>query len=337
MHLNRRRTLAAGVCALVALSVAACSSGTTKSSGASAAAVKKDIKVVVVSGPLTDPFFSAIKAGTAQAGKDLGVDVQYTAPSSLNNLGPDLSRLEDAAMASKPTAVVASEFLPDAQDPSLKKITAAGIPLVFMNAGPNWQSLGGLTFIGEDPTTVGLQAGEQLSDDGAKKVLCVIHVPGNPTLEARCKGLNQALTAAGGTTKTLTIPADQSSNPTAVSTAISGALRSDKSIDGVFTLGSGIAEAAAKGVKSANSTAMIGTTDLSKNVLALVKDGTLKFTVDQQPFLQGYYAILAAAQKVQYGIHPIGQVKTSPLFITKDNVDETITLNDENNGIRGAS
>lgn len=319
--------------AAITLTASACSGGGSGEGDAK----KKDIEVVVISGPLNDPFFSAMSAGAEQAGKDLGIKVNYTAPKDLSNLGPDLSRLGDAALASKPDAVVASEFLTDAQDPGLKKIADAGIPVAYINAGPNWEKLGGFTYVGEDPTLFGERAGEKLAEDGARNVLCVNHVPGNPTLEQRCTGVTDALKTAGGKAKVLTIPADQSTNPTSVTNAIAGALRSDDSIDGVLTLGSGIAENAKRAIESADSDAILGTGDLSKNVLKFIKDGSISFAIDQQPYLQGYYGVLAAAQKVELGLQPVGQIRTAPLFVTKDTVDQVIELNDNNNGVRGAA
>lgn len=329
----RRVALAALPAVILISSLAGCSAGSPSTEEDSVS----DVKVVVVSGPLSDPFFGAMKAGAEQAGKDLGVTVQYTAPTDLKNIGPDLARLTDAASAASPSAVVISEFIPDSQDPGIEKLVAADIPVVFMNAGPNWESLGGTTYIGEDPTVFGRQAGEKLAAAGAKRVLCVNHIPGNPTMDARCDGLESALSSTGGTASVLNIPADQSTNPTAITTAISGALRSDSSIDAVLTLGSGVAENAVKAVESADSSAIVGTGDLSKNVLDLIKSGELEFAIDQQPYLQGYYSVLAATQTVTLGLHPVGQVVTAPLFITKENVDETIVINDKNNGLRGAA
>ncbi|MDP1876272.1 MAG: sugar ABC transporter substrate-binding protein [Actinomycetota bacterium] len=296
-----------------------------------------EIKIVVISGPLSDPFFSALKAGAEQAGKDLGIQVDYTAPKDLTNLGPDLTRLADAALAANPDGVVAGEYIPDVQDPGFNAITDAGIPLVLINAGPNWEELGALTYIGEDPAVFGSGAGKSMAEAGVTHGLCVNHVPGNPTLEDRCKGYQEALEAAGGTATLLTIPSDQAGNPTAVTNAIAGALRSDPSIDGVFTLGSGIAENALRAISDSGSSAKLATGDLSKNVLEAVKAGTILFAVDQQPYLQGYYGVLAAAQNAKLGLHPIGQVKTAPLMVTLDNVDKTIQLNNDNNGVRGAA
>ena len=325
------------VLAALSLAVMAATAGCTGSSSDAGDTKKSDMKIVIVSGPLTDPFFSAIKAGAEQAGKDLGVDVNYTAPADLKNLGPDLSRLEDAALSAKPDAVIGSIFFPDVQGPGFKKIADAGIPLTFINSAPDWEKIGGFSYVGEDPELFGSAAAQRFIDAGATKILCVNHAPGNPTLESRCKGLEDGAKAGNATSKVLNIPADQSNNPTAVTNAISGALRSDKDIDAVLTLGSGVAENAVRAIQSADSKAILGTGDLSKNVLNFVKSGKIVFAIDQQPYLQGYYGVLAATQKVKLGIQPVGQVRSAPLFVTKDDVDKVIKFNADNAGVRGAS
>ena len=328
------RRVAAATAVLALAATAACS---TSSKDDDPQVSSKELKVTVVLGPLSDPFFSAIKAGTEQAGKDLDVKVDYTAPQDLSNLAADITRLTKAAISAKPDAIVTGNYLPDAQEPLLKQIVSDKIPLVLVHAGPDWRSLGAITYVGEEALYVGEQAGGRFTDAGAKNVLCVVHVPGNPTLADRCKGVEQTVKAAGGKAKTLTIPADQSTNPTSVTNAISGALRNDPEIDAVMTLGSGIAESAVRATDSAKSKAIIGTTDLSKNVLDDIKSGSIEFAVDQQPFLQGYYGVLAAVQHVRLGLAPSDEVKTSPNFVTKDNVDDVIRFNDENDGVRGAA
>ena len=55
------------------------------------------------------------------------------------------------------------------------------------------------------------------------------------------------------------------------------------------------------------SKAKVGTTDLSTQVLQDVADGKLLFTIDQQPYLQGYYSVLIAYQYVKYGMRPDSQ------------------------------
>lgn len=331
---SARRALAAATLAvLVTVSAAACSSD-----GPAGSSAKSDnLKITVVSGPLSDPFFGAIKAGTAQAAKDFGVKVEYTAAKDLSNLGPDYARLGDAALEGHPDGVVVSDFLPDSQDPAIKKTIAAGIPVTFMNQGLDWEKLGGLNYIGEDPTVVGEQIGQRFTEAGKKDVICFDHAAGIQVVQMRCDGLKKVVEAAGGKFTQINVPAAQASNPTVLTSALSGALRKDPNIDAIFTLGSSAAELAAKVIEEQKSSAVLATCDISTNVLNLVKDGKIAYAADQQPYLQGYYAVQSLVQYLRLGVHPIGQIGTSPNWITKENVDEVLKVNKANAGLRGAS
>ena len=71
--------------------------------------------------------------------------------------------------------------------------------------------------------------------------------------------------------------------------------------------------------------------------LEALKNGDLLFIADLQPYRDGYYALLAAYQYVQYKMLPMGQISTGPLMLTKDNVDEVLKVNQQFPGVRGAS
>ncbi|MET0768220.1 MAG: substrate-binding domain-containing protein [Aeromicrobium sp.] len=321
---------------LMATTVGACAGPDAK--GASGTAGKKsDLKITIVSAPLADPFFSAMKTGTEQAAKDFGVSVTWTAPKDFSNPAADLSRLGDAALAGKPDGIVMSYFLPDAQKPALQKAAAAGIPFTFMNSGPDWEALGALNYIGEDGTIVGTSVGERFVAAGKKNVICFNHVPGVPAVQQRCDALKKVIVGAGLKFKQVEVPVADSQNPTAVGTALGGALRADPSVDAVFTLGSSSAEVASATIDKVGSKAMLATTDLSTNVLNLIKSGKIAFASDQQPYLTGYYSVQILVQYLREGVHPIGAIDTAPNWITKDNVDAVINQNTTTKGIRGAA
>jgi len=61
------------------------------------------------------------------------------------------------------------------------------------------------------------------------------------------------------------------------------------------------------------------------------------FIADLQPYLDGYYGILAAYQYAKYKMVPLGAIPTGPLILNKDNVDEVLKINKEFPGVRGAS
>lgn len=329
---SARRAIAATVAAvLIAAAATACGDNDEASSASGT-----NYDITIVSGPLADPFFSAMKAGAEQAAKDFDVKVNYTAPKDLSNIGPDLARLGEAALAGKPDGIVFSNFVPDSQNPAIHDAIDSDIPVTFMNAGPDWQEMGGLNYVGEDPEVVGASVGQRFADAGKKDILCINHVPGNPTLELRCAAMDKVVSAAGGTTKVISIPAEQSTDPAAVTAAIAGAINDDDKVDAIFTLGSAVAEAGVRAIDQSGRDIILGTTDLSTNVLKYVKDGSIAFASDQQPYLTGYYAVQILAQYLRTQLHPIGAIDTAPNWITQDNASAVLKANDENDGIRGA-
>ena len=78
--------------------------------------------------------------------------------------------------------------------------------------------------------------GEYFAENGATKVICVNTVPGAANLEARCKGVIDGMTAAGGAAEQLPLPPTAFGNPTAVAEAIKAQLLKDPSVDGIITI-----------------------------------------------------------------------------------------------------
>jgi simple sugar transport system substrate-binding protein len=62
--------------------------------------------------------------------------------------------------------------------------------------------------------------------------------------------------------------------------------------------------------------------DLVPETLAAVKNGDLDYTIDQQPYLQGFLPVLALYLfRISGGLLFPTQTNTGLLFVTKDNVD----------------
>jgi simple sugar transport system substrate-binding protein len=71
----------------------------------------------------------------------------------------------------------------------------------------------------------------------------------------------------------------------------------------------------AKGVKG-------GGYDLLPIILNTIKSGDLDFTIDQQPYLQGFQPVIQLfLYKLSGGLMAPSNTNTGLLFITKDNVD----------------
>lgn len=293
--------------------------------------------IVLVSGDLSDPFFGAIKRGADDAAKNLGVEYSYLAS---NISGADLAKALEAAAATNPAGVAFGDWFPDAQDPISKALAEKGVPIVGYNSGPdNWpESTGAIAWVKQSDFEAGRRAAQLFVEKGAKHALCVNHGPGAALFEQRCDGLEAGMKEAGGTSTDLSIPYQDVTNPGKIMQAVQGALNGNKAIDAVFTLGSGTARDALRVVAemSGDNKPVVGTIDLSTEVLQQVADGNLLFAIDQQPYLQGYYAIAILAQEIKYGLHPVGTISTGPLAITKSTAPRVIEINTTERGIRGA-
>ncbi len=101
---------------------------------ASFAAQAQEVSIVVVShGQASDPFWSVVKNGVAEAAKDTGAKVDYRAPETFDMV--QMAQLIDAAINQNPQGIVVSIPDADALGPSIERAVAAGIPVISMNAG----------------------------------------------------------------------------------------------------------------------------------------------------------------------------------------------------------
>src|SRR6266511_1359179 len=295
----RKRLLWPVLAVVLVLLAAGCGSNKSSSTAGGASKSTGFKFAVVTHGQASDPFWSVVKNGVDQAAKDEGVTVSYQAPGTFDMVA--MSRLIDAAVASKPDGLVVS--IPDANalGPSIKKAVAAGIPVVSINSGSDvYRSLGVLTHVGQTEYEAGFQGGERMGAAGVK-VLAV----------------NLA-------------------DPTDAKNRISGAIRSAGNIDGVLALGPTGSTPALQVLQSSNQldTIKLATFDLSPEVLEAVRDGKMLFAIDQQQYIQGYLPIVFLTLYKKYGTMPGtgGVITTGPAFVTKDNAAQVIDLSKQ--GIR---
>jgi simple sugar transport system substrate-binding protein len=281
--------------------------------------------VVVTHGQASDPFWSVVQKGVAQAGKDMGVQVEYQAPQTFDMVA--MSQLIDAAVASKPDGLVVSVPDADALGPSIKAAVAAGIPVITINSGSEVsKDLGALNHVGQTEYEAGLGAGERMGEAGVTKAICVNQEVGNAGLDQRCKGFADGLAKSGGTSDVLAVDL---ADPTGAQQKVSAALTSAPDVNGILTLGpTGAAPTLAALQESGQiGTMKLATFDLSPDVLQAILDGNMLFAIDQQQYEQGYYPIVMLtlyATNLNTLANPV--IMTGPGFVTKDNAQRVIDL-----------
>jgi simple sugar transport system substrate-binding protein len=327
MFTGKKRLLAGMASGLALATLAACSSsgGAASESSASGppagggavADTPQYTFAMITHAPPVDAFWDVIQEGAKDAAAKDNIDFKYSGSIQV----PEQVTYIQNAIDSKVDGIAVT--MPDAAalGPAIKAAADAGIPVVVFNAGEkDWQQTGALAFYGEPEVLAGEFAGTRLNEMGAKHALCVIQAQGQQQLEDRCDGLTSKFS---GTVDKLY--AEGTDTASYVST-VSATLQTDPSIDAVVTLGPGLGVAVADDVKSKNGTQKVVTYAFNPDVVKRLQDGSIAFTVDQQPWLQGYMAIDSLWQ-YQFNKSVLGaqqSIATGPFLVDKDNIDTIV-------------
>ncbi|MFD0318186.1 sugar ABC transporter substrate-binding protein [Streptomyces flavalbus] len=262
-----------------------------------------------------DTFWDIVQSGAKEAAAKDNINFLY----SHDDEAQQQAQLVDAAVDKKVDGIIVTLAKPDAMKAAVARAVKAGIPVITVNSGSaQSREFGALTHIGQDETIAGRAVGEELNARGRKKALCVLHEQGNVGHEQRCDGVEETF---GGTVQRLHV---NGTNMPDVQSAIEAKLQADPSVDAVVTLGAPYADTAVKARQGAGSDAEIDTFDLNAKVAAGLKDGTLGFAVDQQPYLQGYEAV-DLLWLYRYNADALGggqPVLTGPQIVTREQAAE---------------
>jgi simple sugar transport system substrate-binding protein len=268
-----------------------------------------------------DAFWCVVQNGIETAARELGVNATV--------LGPDAFDLErvaaliDQAVAAQPDGIALTVTDADLFREPIQSALDAGIPVVAYNAGsgPVEDGIDYATYIGQDEYAGGYLGGLRLAADAGNRGVCINHSVGHTGLDRRCNGFVDALEEVG-------IPAEvlgTSDDPAESQTIIADYYTANPETDIFLTLGPNGANPfyafmEAEGLGAGDI--VHGTFDLSPEINERIKDGTTMFGIDQQPFLQGYNAVMLLMLQHRYGISPALPVTpTGPGFVDLNNVD----------------
>ena len=331
MRKTRVRTAGAlAVVAAVAVAATACSEGgkpkdVSGSSGGGGAGDNSGYTIAMITHETPgDTFWDKIKSGAQQAAANYGIDLKYS-----NDPDPGQhATLIQNAIDSHVDGIATTLDAPDAEAESVKGAMDEGIPVVAFNQGiDDYQDVGAQMYFGSDEKLAGETAGQRITDDGGQHTLCVIQDEGSVALETRCAGVKNT---SSGTENIQVNGADDSS----VVSSLQAKLSEDDSIDYIVTLGAPIALDALQAIDAAGSDAKLVTFDLNTDAAKAIKDGSIEFSIDQQPYVQGYLAVTSLYLNVKNGndIGGGGPVLTGPSFVDASNIDAILPFTE--NGTR---
>jgi simple sugar transport system substrate-binding protein len=321
---SRRSLRTLAVLGVAAVALTACSSqgGAPASSGGGSAPAAggdgtKYTIAMITHEQAGDTFWDKIRAGAQDAATEHGIDLKY----SNNENGPEQATLVQNAIDSKVNGIAVTLSNADAVIPAAKKGADAGIPVVVFNQGiDQYQDAGSKMYFGSDEALAGQTVGEKLAAaDPGGKTLCIIQAQGSVALETRCQGVK------AGFANTENLQVNGADLPS-VQQTIQSKLAQDSSITNIVTLGAPIALAALQAEEAAGKTAKLATFDLNQETAQAIKDGKIQFSVDQQPYVQGYMAVTSLWLNLSNG-NDIGGGKptlTGPSIVDSTNIDQIL-------------
>lgn len=292
--------------------------------GFKSAALAEPTFIMVTHSPASDTYWVSVVKGLEQAGKDLGVKVQYRGiENNLNDPNQQRRNLE-AAIAAKPDGIIVSDPTPASLNATIKKASDAGIPVIIVNQGGDQvANVGALAFVGDDPGKQGALAAAQFNGFGSKHALIITAPIGALSfLDART---NEFKRAFAGTSTLAEIPLTDFNNSNRIKTIAEAQLQKDASIDAVFSIGGCCIAAmtqARADLGDRGKGMRWGTIDVTAGATKSLQAHELDFALDAQQYAQGYYPVVMLALYVRQAIQPADVVfNTGPIVITSKNVD----------------
>lgn len=280
-------------------------------------------KFVFVNHVTTNPFFVPTIYGIQDACKMTGCTYSWTG--SETSQVNEMVNAIDTAIAANADGIATSIIDPTAFNAPIARALAAGIPVVSYNSdAPAGSPNKRMAYIGQNLYQAGQLLGQrilQLVPKGSHIGL-FIATPGSLNIQPRMNGIIAAIKAAG--------------NPITYDVVATGALleqelpavqswyQGHKSAKGMFAVDAGSTQSLGQVMKQYNLTSQgwhAGGFDLLPLTLQLIQEGYVDFTIDQQPYQQGFYPLMELYMyKLSGGLEYPSDIETGLKFITKANV-----------------
>ncbi|MGH3196240.1 MAG: substrate-binding domain-containing protein [Streptosporangiaceae bacterium] len=340
---SRRRLLeGAGLFSATAAAsalIAACTSSSTSSAAPTAAA--SSAAAVAGNFPKTPPwqfwfvnhvytntFFVPTQYGFADAAALFGLPTpKWGGSASTSSVSQMVSYLQ-TAISAKANGIATTVINSTGFTTPVKSAMDAGIPVVTYNADGTYNSNGTpnigtnrLCYVGQALYLSGQQLGERIKSlvPTPGEIVIFIATPGTGNIQPRYDGAASVLKAAGYTVSEIA-----TGSATSVELAAEKAyLLGHKSVKGAFAVDAGSTSFLAQATAGAGLSGLpTGGFDLTPVTLAAIKAGTINFTINQNPYLQGFLPVLYLYMfNLSGGLVPPPDTDTGLSFITKSTVD----------------
>ena len=260
------------------------------------------LKLVFITCCVDQTFFGPVKKGMRDAAKMMDVDCEFIGTK-------DVDIAEQVSMVRKAVAdgydgIALNLIDAEAFDEVVAETIAKDVPVVAFNiddsSSPNARLASVNQRVYEAGRTVAQHALAHVPD-GAH-ILMTKHDEGVSALDDRLRGEQDVLKGKNVRWTTVVTGNDAEKGADVVAQI----LRENPDIRIIFSSGQSDTEAAGRAIEThfANQGYWSAGFDFSPRTLELIQKGHIRFTIDQQPYVQGFYPVIALTLKLRYGISP---------------------------------
>jgi simple sugar transport system substrate-binding protein len=280
----------------------------------------------------TNLFFVPTQNGMADAAKLLGLPTPRWGGSTTSTASEMVSYL-NTAVAAKANGIATTVINATSFTTPVMSAMNAGIPVVSYNAdgvvshGVADIGTNRLCYVGQALYNSGIAMGNRIKSLVTTPGLVAIFIatPGTGNIQPRYDGAASVLTPAGYTVKEIATGA-LTSGEGAAEKAYLGGVKS--TIKGAFAVDAGSTEQLGPSLASVGLAGKIpaGGFDLTPGTLTSINSGQINFTIDQEPYLQGFLPVLYLYLfNLTGGLILPPNTDTGLTFVTKNNVGPYLT------------
>jgi len=308
--------------------LAACSSGSTASAANTIGNFPKTPawKFWFVNHVYTNPFFVPTQYGFQDAAALLGLaKPNWGGSASTSSVSQMVSYL-NTAVSAKADGIATTVINSTGFTTPVMNAMNAGIPVISYNADGTVNSKGvpdigtnRLCYVGQALFTSGQQLGQRIHAlvKTPSPVVIFIATPGTGNIQPRYDGAVSILKPLGYTVSEIATGASTS----AELPAEKAYLLSHKSVKGAFAVDAGSTQFLAQALSGAGVKIPAGGFDLTPTTLNAIKAGSLDFTIDQNPYLQGFLPVMYLyLYKLSGGLLSPPDTDTGLTFVTQSTV-----------------
>lgn len=281
------------------------------------------LRLVFITCAVDAKFFEPVKKGMNDAAKMMGVECDFIGTQGVD-VGAQAAMVEQA-VANGYDGIALNIIDPQAFDDVIRNALEKGIPVVGFNVDDNTTPNARFSSVNQRLYEAGRTLAEHLLPDIPQNahILMTMHDEGVSALNDRLRG-EQTLLKGKNVRWTTIVTGNDSVKGAEV---IAEALTENPDIRIILGTGQSDTEAAGRAIEKhyPNKGYWSAGFDLSPETLRLIQEGHIRCTVDQQPYIQGFYPVMQLTLYLRYGIVP-SDIDAGAAIIDKSNVKHVIEM-----------